>query len=862
MILKYNFSFLYTYSKEEYGQIHSISLIKMVKNSNSDGNDIELNSNGEHNFDVGSDMEQGFYDPSNRSVTPSVHTNNTSNKHRKSMFSMRSGRSGSFAESNANTTHSMSKPTPRMQRKRRDSSFNYTTYLPQVFSDEDDRRSQSIKKRSMDTSENNRGIFDIESNRSSFMGPRRQRDNTIYNAQYQFEVIPSEMPQMSTRSSISSSSTGYSRNKRNGTITSKNERENQKQSMSSSNGLEDYDDEETIQDDDSVYGENKHYIPQQQVLLRPKQIHQNPLTPHVLPQGFAPINDWSRYKARYFKECLAEFLGTFILISLGDACSISTLLNEQNRINEYEDIINGLINTNADETTIATMGAMLKGMSKITQNYSITNQLGWAGSVVAGFWAAGGSSLSGAHLSWCVTLINFLFRGSPKFKLFFPYLISQLVGAYFAGLVLFGVFYPVILNVFPNWKHDRDFVGMFTTLPLKYLSSGRQFISEFIGSFYLIIGIFAMTDPYNNTSPEMFPVMLFIFIFTINATFALQTGAALNFSRDLGPRLALWTVGVDHHLLFDDNHHYFWVPMVAPLIGGLLGAFTYDLLIFRGQESWVNKPFYQNIASLRKKKRKVKKFFRRLIFRHTKYRYKKKKRDYEYDSDDETDDDSNTMTDFNGSDNDNYHTYADSKTSPHDEDDDIYSQNMEVFSAGDPLANEHNTRFANRRNTDEGMGDRVKFVDDNTSLNTTSSLSGDNETLDENENPDIGNNDHGNQVLNNIPEEHSIDSDMDVNSIEDNINHVYQDNAHSKSKTSVKSRSSKNKNSKNINDIKFNYYDSMPTKPQNVFRSYNTMHHGRNFDHQFPGRKKKHISFKPNKRTRSFVPTIEKEHEI
>ncbi|KAL6939037.1 hypothetical protein ACO0OL_000660 [Hanseniaspora opuntiae] len=789
---------------------------------NNDNESIDLSPHGEHNFEAIGDMEQGVYDPTNKSRTPSVNTNNTSNKHRKSMFSMRSGRSSSIAESNTNTlNHQRQQHKPR--KKRRDSSFNYTTYFPQPLTDEDDNPSLSTKKYSMDNSENNRGIFDIETSRSSHINPRR---NTIANSQYQFEVIPSELPQMSSHSSISSSSSGYNQQRRKNTITSRSAKHSNKQSMSSGNGLESYDyDDDTVHDNDAVYTESKYYIPEQKVLLRPKQIHQNPLTPQVLPQGFTPINEWSRYKARYFKECLSEFLGTFILVSLGDACSITTELTEQNRVNEYEKSINALIANQVDDNTIHTIGTMLKSVSDITQNYSVSNQLGWAGAVIAGFWAAGGSSLSGAHLSWCVTLINFLFRGSPKFKLFFPYLISQLVGAYVAGLVLFGIFHPVILDVYPDWRHNRDFVGMFTTLPLEYLTTGRQFISEFIGSFYLIIGIFAMTDPYNNTSPEVFPVMLFIFILTINCTMALQTGAALNFSRDLGPRLALWTVGVDHHLLFGANHHYFWVPMVAPLIGGLLGAFTYDLLIFRGQESWVNKPFYQNMASLRKKKRKIKKFFRRLLFSHTKYRYKKKNRSYEYDSDSDSDVSTVMADSIDNSSNDNYRGYADSKMDSEDDNADGYSQIQDDLSEGDPLANEHSFRYSQDRG-DAFSGDRVTFADDNTSLNTMPSFATNNET----------------------------DGESEKNDAKQTNN---------RSKASVRSKGSKKKATRNINDIKFNYYDSMPSKPKNIFRNYNVPHYSRRSDHMAPGsRKKKNISFKPNKRTRSFVPTIEKEDEV
>lgn len=825
---------------------------------NNNDNDIDLNSHEEHNFEAIGDMEQGIYDATNKSRSPSINTTNTSNKHRKSMFSMRSGRSSSIADSNANTVnHQRQQHKPR--KKRRDSSFNYASYFPQAITDDDEHQSLSTKKYSLDNSENNRGIFDIETSRSSHINP--QRRNTIANRQYQFEVIPSELPQMSSHSSISSSSSGYKPQRRKNTMVSRGAKNSNKQSMSSGNGLEsyDYDDDNTMHDDDTEYTESKYYIPEQQVLLKPKQIHQNPLTPHVLPQGFTPINEWSRYKSKYLKECLSEFLGTFILISLGDACSISTMLNEQNRINEYEKSINSLIANNVDENTIHTIGTMLKSMSNITQNYSISNQLGWAGAVIAGFWSAGGSSLSGAHLSWCVTLINFIYRGSPKFKLFFPYLISQLIGAYVAGLVLFGVFHPVILDVFPDWRHNRDFVGMFTTLPLEYLTTGRQFISEFIGSFYLIIGIFAMTDPYNNTSPEVFPVMLFIFIFTINCTMALQTGAALNFSRDLGPRLALWTVGVDHHLLFSDNHHYFWVPMVAPLIGGLLGAFTYDLLIFRGQESWVNKPFYQNMASLKKKKRKIKKFFRRLLFSHTKYRYKKKNRSYQYDSDS---DDSTVMADSidSSSNDDNYRGYADSKLDSEDDNADTYSQIRDDLSDGDPLANEHNFRYSHDR-SDAYSGDRVTFADDTTSLNTTPSLSANIETDAESEKNDQNSWDFGNHVLNNIPEENSTQSDE--GSISSNHNHHMMYRNNNRSKASIKSKSSKKNATKNINDIKFNYYDNMPSKPKNIFRNYNTPHYGRHSNHMASGsRKKKNISFKPNKRTRTFVPTIEKEDGV
>lgn len=657
---------------------------------------------------------------------------------------------GSSFKSNVNTIRS---PTSRgrrssaaeqsMLRKRRNSSFNYSSFNP------GSNHSQTSSYQS--------------SHSQDRRADEERRANTAYNSRnYHFEVIPSEMPHSESSTSITSGD---------------------KTSMHSNN--------------------ERRAIPEQQVYLRPKQIHQNPLTPQVLPQGFTPINTWSRYKDKYHKEWLAEFLGTFILISLGDGCSIQNLLNQQEKINDYNKLLNSLkgsggSNTNGTDVVYA-VGEMLSGVSTITQNYNISTQLGWAGSVVAAFFAAGGSSISGAHLSWCITLINFLFRGSPKFKLFFPYLFAQFFGAYIGGLTLFGLFHPIIKDVFPDWRTNRDFISMFVTVPLTYLSTGRQFISEFMGSFYLVIGIFAMTDPYNNTSPEIFPVLLFVFIFTMNASMSLQTGAALNFSRDLGPRLALLSVGVDHSLLFDSNHHYFWVPMVAPLIGGILGALTYDLLIFRGQESWVNKPLYQNVANLKKRSRKVMKFFSKLLFIKKKKSYYAKNPSYTVDT----------------SDDDEYDSEINDRK--YDEREDNYFNDDQ------------------RRRSNSANG--VRFANDNTSLNTAASSNIPPEhyaeILNDNEFKRRGSeqNSSAGYSLNNIPEEEFSLEEEEINDGE-------------------------------LNDKPFSFphHDNVLTKSKNVFRKYNNSY----LDLQELDNKKKNknISFKSNKHARKFVPTVEREEKM
>ncbi|KAL6927424.1 hypothetical protein ACO0SA_003722 [Hanseniaspora valbyensis] len=807
---------------------------------NSNNNDTINNDNNNdvddddkkytHRFDLLGDIEEGNENIDNfNSDSYSKQTRNTNNKNNNSNSfdtgSRRQSITSSF-KSNLNSIRSHGSKNRRGStsnnnnnnnslRKRRDSSFDYSPFMHSNNNNNNNDTYESShlssSAHSTSSSYQNRNTDDREKN--SYFNDRDTKANTAFNNRtFHFEVIPSEMPDFSTTdtsSSISDSNNNKSSNNNNDDTSS---------SIITSN------------DSSDLNNNGREPIPNQHILLKPKQIHQNPLTPQVLPQGFTPINKWSRYKAKYHKEWLAEFLGTFILISLGDGCSIQNLLNQQSKINEYNELIESLKTSgNSSLTTsngdvVSIVGNMLSGVTTITQNYNISVQLAWAGSVVAAFFAAGGSSISGAHLSWCITLINFLFRGSPKFKLFFPYLIAQLLGAYVAGLTLFGLYHSVIEEVFPNWRTSSDFTSMFVTVPLDYLSTGRQFVSEFMGSFYLVIGIFAMTDPYNNTSPEVFPVYLFFFIFTLNASMSLQTGAALNFSRDLGPRLALWTVGVHHSLLFDSNHHYFWIPMVAPLLGGLLGAFAYDLLIFRGQESWVNKPWYQNRANLKKRFKKVKKFLKKILlikkFRKNSYyndrgKNRKKNRSYNIDSSDED---------------------IDINDSKFDESDEIYGGHNDNDNDDDDESEERR----DKNNFNSG----VRFVDDNASLTTTASSDINPDNFDEilhrnNKRRGSITNSTGAYSLNNIPEEEfSLEEEEEEQ--EEGIQDMENYNDH-----------------ENLN---FNYYDNTLSKPKNVFRSYNNANLR---PHESNGsKKKKEISFKSNKHTRKFVPTVEKEEKM
>lgn len=350
------------------------------------------------------------------------------------------------------------------------------------------------------------------------------------------------------------------------------------------------------------------------VVVKPKQIHQNPQTPTVLPRGYAPINHWARFKHSRMKEFLAEFLGTFILIVIGDGVCCQVKLSEQHSINTFDKAMQLLASRNAisnNNGTNATTSEIVSLLTKLVVpngagNFTVI-MFAWATAVVLGFFASGGSAISGGHLNPAVTLTNFFFRGFPANKLF-AYISGQLLGGYVGGLVVFGLYNRVIKEEFSDWKTNQTVIGMFCTVPLDYLRPKDQVVSELIATMTMQLGIFSLTDPYNNSSSDLFPVYLFFLIMACNASFAFQTGAAMNFGRDFGPRAALATVGVNKDALFNTNHHYFWVPIVVPIVGALLGATIYDAMIFQGHESPINTPWYQKVEFFKYWNRKILKY--------------------------------------------------------------------------------------------------------------------------------------------------------------------------------------------------------------------------------------------------------------
>ncbi len=240
---------------------------------------------------------------------------------------------------------------------------------------------------------------------------------------------------------------------------------------------------------------------------------------------------------------LAEFIGTALLILLGNGVVATSLLD----------------------------GSKGRGAGWIV----IT--AGWAmGVFVAVFSVA---RVSGAHLNPAVSLAMAL-EGHLPWAMFFPYVAAQMLGA-MAGAALVWVAY------LPHWKLTPDPElkrAAFCTSPA-VRNTPANLACEIIGTFVLLFGVFCMKGA--SGAPEgaaIFPIDLGalgalpvgLLVFAIGLSLGGPTGYAINPARDLGPRIM-------HALLpvagkGGSDWAYAWIPVAGPLIGAALASLAYSAL--------------------------------------------------------------------------------------------------------------------------------------------------------------------------------------------------------------------------------------------------------------------------------------------
>jgi glycerol uptake facilitator protein len=206
----------------------------------------------------------------------------------------------------------------------------------------------------------------------------------------------------------------------------------------------------------------------------------------------------------------------------------------------------------------------------------------WGFGVTFGIFVAG--RVTGAHLNPAVTLAVALFKGFPKAKIL-PYVIAQVIG-WFVGALIIRIDYWAPINAIDP-KHTLTTQGIFSTLPgngdnALNVHIGEAFIDQIIGTAVLLFLIFAVTDPLGaNPTAALSAIAVGLIIVAIGFALGTDAGYAINPARDFGPRLMEWITGYKNAWSDQYGDIYFWVPIVAPLIGGVVGGGLYQLTVAR-----------------------------------------------------------------------------------------------------------------------------------------------------------------------------------------------------------------------------------------------------------------------------------------
>ena len=205
----------------------------------------------------------------------------------------------------------------------------------------------------------------------------------------------------------------------------------------------------------------------------------------------------------------------------------------------------------------------------------------WGLAVTIAIYVTG--SVSGCHANPAVTLSLALFRDFP-WKKVLPYSAAQVVGGFIGAAIVYALYAPVIdhFNAVHHLTRDLDAgaAGVFFTSPGQFITPMHAFSDEIILTALLVLGIFAVTDQYNEVAPmaNSGALIIGLLVAAIGACAGFLEAWAINPSRDFGPRLFCFFAGWGQSAL-PGKQNYFWVPIVAPLIGGPVGGAIYTFAI-------------------------------------------------------------------------------------------------------------------------------------------------------------------------------------------------------------------------------------------------------------------------------------------
>src|ERR687894_173067 len=180
---------------------------------------------------------------------------------------------------------------------------------------------------------------------------------------------------------------------------------------------------------------------------------------------------------------------------------------------------------------------------------------------------------------WIVITIGFAVTGQFPLADVIPYIIAQFLGAFVGAAIVW-------LAYLAHWGETEDEglkLGVFCTAPAIY-NTPANLITEIIGTFVLVFGVSGLIANAGAVGGEaatiigsgLNPLLVGLLVLGIGLSLGGPTGYAINPARDLGPRIAHAVLPIAGK--GGNDWGYAWIPVVAPIIGGILGAVTWVIL--------------------------------------------------------------------------------------------------------------------------------------------------------------------------------------------------------------------------------------------------------------------------------------------
>jgi len=260
-------------------------------------------------------------------------------------------------------------------------------------------------------------------------------------------------------------------------------------------------------------------------------------------QGF----DIQLMMRRYFKiknqlarEFLAETLGIFILIAFGCASVAQNVFSDNNN--------KSFLSVNLSFGFGVTLAAVTVG------------------------------KVSGCHINPAVSFA-FLITGRMSVLRFLIYSLGQLLGAFLGAFAVWLVYFDAIHKFNNTNKLGVDTAGIFATYPAPHLSAWNGYFDQLVSTSLLVIVVLAVSDKKNGEIPSgTTAIIVGLTVTIIGSSFGHNCGYAINPARDLGPRLFTSIAGWGS-LPFTEGNYFFWIPIVGPMSGSILGVLLYSLFV-------------------------------------------------------------------------------------------------------------------------------------------------------------------------------------------------------------------------------------------------------------------------------------------